>query len=55
MKAVVTLAFDKRNRLMGVVEQPVVTMQDKELRFYVETLAQECDRYEYILTGSDDG
>ena len=53
LKAVVSLAFDKRGRLMGVIEQPAETLHDKELRFYVETLAQECDRYEYILTGSD--
>ena len=53
LKAVVSLAFDKRGGLLGVVEQRAETLRDKELRFYIETLAQECDRYEYILTGSD--
>lgn len=53
LKAVVSLAFDKRERLIGIIEQPAKTLRDRELRFYVEMLAQECDRYEYILTGSD--
>ena len=52
-KAIVSFAFDRRGRLRGIIEQPAETLHDNEICFYVETLAQECDRYEYILTGSD--
>ncbi|MCP5150370.1 MAG: DEAD/DEAH box helicase family protein [Chromatiales bacterium] len=53
LKPIVTFAFDPDDRLVGVIEQPVETMDDTELRQHIETLARECDRYEYILTGGD--
>jgi len=49
----VTFAFDDKHRLIGVLEQPVATLDTEELRFYVETLAKDCDRFEYVLTGRD--
>jgi hypothetical protein len=40
---------------IGVIEQPVATLDHEELVLYIETLARECDRFEYKLTGSDEG
>ena len=54
-KELVAFGFDKRDRLVGIVEQPIATMAPEELRFYVEMLAKECDRFEYVLTGEDEG
>ncbi len=53
MKDLVTFAFDDRGNLIGVIEQPVLTLDHEELKLYIETLARECDRFEYILTGDD--
>jgi len=54
-KSVVTFRLDERDHVLGVIEQPVISMHDDELRFYVEVLAKECDRFEYVLTGGDRG
>ena len=53
LKPVVTFAIDHRKRVIGQIDQPVESLHTKELRFYLETLARECDRFEYILTGAD--
>jgi len=53
MKDLVTFAFDDKNNLIGVIEQPALTLDHEELNLYIETLARECDRFEYILTGDD--
>ena len=53
MKELVTFAFDEDDRLIGVVEVPTDTLQDEELRVYIEALAKECDRFEYALKGWD--
>ena len=53
MKELVTFAFDEDDRLIGVVEVPASTLQDEELRVYIEVLAKECDRFEYALKGWD--
>ena len=53
LKAVITFTIDCRERVIGLIDQPIESMRRKELRFYLETLAQECDRLEYILTGAD--
>ena len=42
------------NRLLGRIEQPVATLDHEELELYVEILAKECDRFEYVLTGGDE-
>ena len=52
-KSLVTFAFDEYDRLIGLVEVPVATLDQEELDLYVETLAKECDRFEYALTGKD--
>ena len=53
MKDLVTFAFDDKDNLIGVIEQPALTLDHEELKLYIETLARECDRFEYILTGAD--
>lgn len=52
-KALVTFAFDKDYRLVGQIEAPVATLDQDELVLYIETLARECDRFEFVLTGQD--
>ena len=54
LKSVVSFGIDRRERVIGLVDQPIESMHAKELRFYLETLARECDRLEYILTGADE-
>ncbi|MBD3235948.1 MAG: hypothetical protein GF330_04535 [Candidatus Eisenbacteria bacterium] len=54
-KELVAFGFDAQDRLIGVVEQPIASMSLRELRFHVEMLAKECDRFEYVLTGEDEG
>ncbi|MGH7821476.1 MAG: YbjN domain-containing protein [Candidatus Binatia bacterium] len=49
----VTFALDESDRLLGQIEQPAATLDPAELRFHVEHLARECDRFEYVLTGLD--
>ena len=53
LKAVVTFTIDRRERVVGLIDQPIESVYPKGLKFYIETLARECDRLEYILTGAD--
>ena len=53
VKDLITFAFDEQDRLLGRIEQPVATLDENELRLYVELVARECDRFEYLLTGND--
>ena len=53
LKAVVTFTVDRHERVIGLIDQPIESVRSKELKFYLETLARECDRLEYILTGED--
>lgn len=50
---VVEFVFDDTGRLIGRIAQVRETMDRKELLFYLQRLAQECDRFEYLLTGKD--
>ena len=43
----------RRERVIGLIDQPIASVHPKELKFYLETLARECDRLEYTLTGVD--
>ena len=52
-KDLVTFLFDEKHALTGVIEVAAATLDREELRMYVETLARECDRFEYALTGED--
>ncbi len=53
LKAVVMFTIDRRDRVIGLIDQPIESVNPKEIKFYLETLAHECDRLEYILTGAD--
>ena len=53
LKAVVTFTVDRRERVIGLIDQPIESLHPKELKFYLGTLARECDRFEYLLTGVD--
>ena len=53
LKPVVLFMLDDRDQVIGLIDQPVASMHARELKFYLETVARECDRFEYILTGSD--
>ena len=52
-KPLVTFAFDPDDRLIGLIEVLAATLDHEELDLYIETLARECDRFEYVLTGAD--
>ena len=52
-KPLVTFAFDNDDRLIGLIQVPAATLDDEELDLCIETLARECDRFEYALTGAD--
>lgn len=49
----VTFAFDQKDRLVGQIRHPVDHLDYEELKIYVRSLARECDRFEYLLSGED--
>ena len=49
----VGFGFDKKGRLVGQVRHPAEHLDPAELELYVNALAVECDRLEYLLTGRD--
>ena len=49
----VTLRFDRRDRLVGQIQHQAHFLDPEELELYVNTLARQCDRLEYLLTGKD--
>ena len=53
IRQIVSFSFDEQDRLIGVITQPAATLDAAELRFHIETLARECDRLEYVLTGEN--
>ena len=50
---VVAFGWDKRDRLVGRIDQLAETMDAEDLFFYLEMLALECDRLEWLITGED--
>ena len=52
-KDLVTFGFDQKDRLIGLIRQPIDTTDDEELILYIDALAVECDRLEYVVTGED--
>jgi hypothetical protein len=50
---VVGLMLDRSGRLVGRIEQLVDTLNAAELALYLQLLARECDRLEYVLSGQD--
>ena len=45
--------FDIRGRLIGQSHLPKAGVSAEEFQICVRTLAAECDRFEYLLTGRD--
>ena len=45
--------LDNRRRLVGETWIPKPGLSSQEFMTYVRSIAAECDRYEYQLTGSD--
>lgn len=51
--ALVGFRIDQRERLVGEAWIPKVGLTAEEFQVYVRTVAAECDRLEYLLTGRD--
>ena len=51
--ALVGFRVDDRGRLIGEAWVPKVGLTSAEFQTYVRTVAVECDRFEYTLTGRD--
>ncbi len=49
----VGMRFDKQDRLIGESWAPKAGLVQDEFLLYLRTLARECDRYEFQLTGQD--
>jgi hypothetical protein len=49
----VTFAFDRHDRLVGQIRHPKEDLDLEEVELYVNVLARDCDRFEYLLTGRD--
>lgn len=49
----VGMRFDKQGRLVGESWVPKAGLVADEFLVYVRTLARECDRFEFQLTGED--
>lgn len=45
--------LDARGWLIGEAWAPRVGLEDDEVRVYAQTVAAECDRFEFQLTGRD--
>jgi hypothetical protein len=52
---VVGLMLDRQGRLVGRIEQLAETLDAPEFALYLQLLARECDRLEYVLSGQDYG
>jgi len=51
--SLVGFRIDRKGRLVGESWLPKVGVTAEEFQFYVRTIATECDRFEFILTGRD--
>ena len=51
--SLVGFRIDRKGRLVGEAWLPKVGLTAEEFQLYVRTVAVECDRFEYILTGRD--
>jgi len=50
---VVNFAFDNKDSLVGVIRHPEDHLDPEELEFYITILTYECDRFEFLISGSD--
>ena len=51
--SLVGFRIDQKNRLVGEAWIPRVGLTAEEFQLFVRTVAIECDRFEYVLTGRD--
>lgn len=51
--SLVGFRIDRKGRLVGEAWLPKAGLTADEFQLYVRTVAVECDRFEYILTGRD--
>lgn len=51
--SLVGFRIDRKGRLVGEAWLPKIGLTVDEFRLYLRTVAIECDRFEYILTGRD--
>lgn len=51
---VVDFTLDGRRRLVGEIDALADTLDAAELAFYIERLATECDRLEYVAIRRDE-
>ncbi len=50
---VVGFGLDGRGRVVGKIDQLAQTFDQEELVYYLDRLAFECSRLEWVLTGTD--
>ena len=50
----VNFTFDDAGRLVGEIRHPADHLDEAELAIYLQILATEGDRFEYVLTGRDE-
>lgn len=50
----VTFSFDANDNLIARVQHLAAHLDPDEIELYVQTLAAESDRFEYVLTGEDE-
>jgi hypothetical protein len=50
----VGFTLDARGRMVGETWVPTAGLTADEWQYYVVNLARACDRFEYLLTGSDE-
>ena len=50
----VNFALDPKDRLVGEIRHPVGHLDGGELMVYLQALATEGDRFEYVLSGRDE-
>ena len=53
LKPIVALHIDSEDQVIGRVTCTTTSMHTNEVGFYLQTLARDCDRFEYILSGLD--
>ena len=50
----VSFCFDNSDRMIGQIRHPAKYLDLEEMALYIQVLARECDRMEYLLSGKDE-
>jgi hypothetical protein len=51
--SIVAFRVDERGRMVGETWVPTAGLTREEFQLYIKTIAIECDRFEFQLTGTD--